>query len=176
MCKGERQNKSINSPASLRGHQLLNGVWKHLSSWKWESQRGLGTDPSLAANTTALFIMPWVCWAWTSKSCVPAVEPSSLGNYPPQATTAPTRWAAKPFRVVAPHHPFPCSQQNGPYLPQQHTSTMHHSHFPQNWMRLNSSAHATCSQSAPTTHAKGTHVLHPDTESLFFFLIACGYQ
>lgn len=57
--KGERQNKSVSSPASLCGHQLLNGVWKHLSSWKRESQRGLGTDPSLAANTTAPFILPW---------------------------------------------------------------------------------------------------------------------
>lgn len=24
--------------------------------------------PSLAANTTALFILPWLCWAWTSKA------------------------------------------------------------------------------------------------------------
>lgn len=53
-CKGEKQSKNINSPASPRGHQLLNGVWKHLSSWKWESQRGLRTDPSLAANNCSL--------------------------------------------------------------------------------------------------------------------------
>lgn len=47
------------------------------------------------------------------------------------ATAAPTRQAAKPFGVVAPHCQFPCSQQNRPVIsssstPAPHTTPIFH--------------------------------------------------
>lgn len=130
---------SIYTSASSCGHQLLNSVWKHLSSWNWENQRGLRTNPSLAANTTALFILAWLCWAWTSKAVFllqSQVAWAAIHHRQPQFQTTQT---AQPFGVAAPHPQFPCSPES------------HHCCFPWNCLEVNCSSVPAAHQHPPPT-------------------------